>query len=99
MDGTQVPIVDRERLASGHFFHVCPTENPRAPQTWQPFADLTAKIGITPRSAGIINFDLGVISGSAVRQTGGGLGNFPQTHAQLGVDFAWNVNSTAVRVK
>ena len=64
-----------------------------------PSLDLATKGGIAPWTAGVINADVCIFFGPAVRQPGGGLGNLPQTHSHIGVDLAWEVNPAAVWVE
>ncbi len=94
----QVPVIDRKRRATFILFHIRTAEDPVPPQRWQSFSDIPLERRVTPRSAGVVNCDTGIFFGPAVRQSGGGLRYFPQTHLQVGVDLTWNVNSTAVWV-
>src|SRR5437899_273723 len=96
MCGGEIAVIDRRYRAPLNLFDVAAGADPIGAQRREAPFDVAVEIGIAPRTAGVVDanglvdFDL---AGDGFR---GGERNFPERDAEVGMEFARDVDLAGV---
>ena len=95
----KISIINRPNDSSLVFLHVAAFANPFGAQGRQALRDIAVKIGIAPRAAGVVNAHWFVHFDLAVHRFRRCERDFPEWDANIGMQFAGDVNLFGIETR